>query len=143
MVTSYCPDTLAASDSLAPVHCFYDLDSPLTLDRPERGLEVDYIGPRGLADFGPVLSNTGARALEQLQSRLGAQAVAPLYGSVDPQVHYPAEPEERYRADPSYLGTNAPDRHEAVRALFVEPAKQLPKRRFVLGGAMYDDAFPW
>jgi spore maturation protein CgeB len=147
VVTSYCPDANPASqlvlDSPASVHCFYDLDSPVTLDRVERGLPVDYIGPRGLADFDLVLSYAGGRALEQLQSRLGARAVAPLYGSVDPRIHHPAEPEERYRADLSYLGTNAPDRDQAVRALFVNPAKQLPHQRFVLGGAMYDDSFPW
>jgi spore maturation protein CgeB len=147
MVTSYCPDAIPASelilDSPASVRCFYDLDSPVTLDRLEHRLPVDYIGERGLADFDLVLSYAGGRALEQLQSRLGARVVAPLYRSVDPKVHHPAQPEERYRADLSYLGTNAPDRDRALRALFVDPAIRLPRRRFVLGGAVYDDAFPW
>jgi spore maturation protein CgeB len=130
MVTSYCPDAIPASelvlDSPAAARCFYDLDSPVPLDRLERGLPVDYIGERGLADFDLVLSDAGGRALEQLQSRLGARVVAPLYGSVDPKVHHPAQPEQRYQADLSYLGTNAPDRDRALRALFVDPRDTPP-----------------
>jgi len=147
MVTSYCPDAAAASElvlsSRASVRCFYDLDSPITLDRLARGLAVDYIGPNGLADFDLVLSYAGGRAIEQLKSRLGARAVAPLFGSADPKVHHPAEPEGRYRAELSYLGTRAEDRDLALRTLFVEPAKRFPQRRFVVGGSMYDGSFPW
>jgi spore maturation protein CgeB len=146
MVTSYCPDAIAASElvlnSCADVRCFYDLDSPITLDRLDRGLPVDYIGG-GLAGFDLVLSYAGGRALEQLRNRLGARAVAPLFGSADPNVHHPTSPQARYKADLSYLGTQAADRDLALRTLFVEPAKQCPERRFVLGGAMYDDNFPW
>src|SRR5919198_1582677 len=39
MVTSYCPDAIRATqlvlDSSANVRCFYDLDTPITLDRLE------------------------------------------------------------------------------------------------------------
>ncbi|MCU1335612.1 MAG: hypothetical protein JWO19_1193 [Bryobacterales bacterium] len=147
MVTSYCPDSIAATslvlNSRAPVRCFYDLDSPITLDRLERGLPVDYIGERGLRDFDLVLSYAGGRALHELQSRLGAQVVAPLFGSVDPELHHPAAPEARYRADLSYLGTHAADRVQALQALFVEPAREFPQRRFLIGGALYDASFPW
>jgi spore maturation protein CgeB len=147
MVTSYCPDAIAASalvlDSRAPVRCFYDLDSPVTLDRIERSLPVDYIGERGLRDFDLVLSYAGGRALHKLRTVLGARAVATLYGSVDPAVHHPSQPEERYRADLSYLGTHSADRDQILRALFVEPARRLPERRFMIGGAMYDNSFPW
>jgi spore maturation protein CgeB len=147
MVTSYCPDAILADDlvlsSRAPIRCFYDLDSPVTLDRLQQGLPVDYIGPRALRDFDLVLSYAGGRALQQLRQRLGARAVAPLYGSVDPSVHFPAPPEERYRADLSYLGTYAADRNETLQALFIEPAKRFPHQRFLIGGAMYDGGFPW
>jgi spore maturation protein CgeB len=147
MVTSYCPDAIAASElvlnSAAPVRAFYDLDSPVTLDRLDRGLTVDYIGERGLADFDLVLSYAGGPALDRLRNSLGAQVVAPLFGSVNPKVHHPAEPEPRYQADLSYLGTHAADRDLALRTLFVEPAKRLPERRFMVGGAMYDGSFPW
>jgi spore maturation protein CgeB len=147
MVTSYCPDGIAASDlvldSRAPHRVFYDLDAPITLDRLRNGEPVDYIGPRGLRDFDLVLSYTGGATLDELRQRLGARRVAPLYGSVDPEVHKAAPWLERYRADLSYLGTYAPDRDAVLKELFVEPARRLPDHRFVIGGSMYDRGFPW
>jgi spore maturation protein CgeB len=147
MVTSYCPDAIAASqlvlESSAGVRCFYDLDTPITLDRLERGLAVDYIGARGLRDFDLTLSYVGGTALSKLRNRLGAAAVAPLFGSVDPKTHFPVSCCERYRAELSYLGTCAADRQARLAELFVEPAKRFPDRRFVIGGSMYDDSFPW
>jgi spore maturation protein CgeB len=147
MVTSYCPHGIEASDlvlgSRAPVKSFYDLDTPVTLARLEAGETTSYIGPRGLRDFDLVLSYTGGAALDALRTRLGAHRVAPLYGSVDPDIHAPVEPVERFRADLSYLGTYAQDRQEALAALLVEPARRMPERRFVIGGALYPADFPW
>jgi len=117
MVTSYCPDAVAAGNLMfeAPaLHIFYDLDTPVTLGRLTRGEEVDYIGPRGLADFDLVLSYTGGKALDLLRNELGARKAAPLYGHVDPAVHRPVTSSEQYRSDLSYLGTYAADRQLAL-----------------------------
>jgi spore maturation protein CgeB len=147
MVTSYCPDAIEATqlvlDSSASVRCFYDLDTPITLDRLERGLNVDYVGPRGLRDFDLILSYVGGTALSKLRDLLGAVAVAPLFGSVDPTLHFPVPPCNRYRAELSYLGTCAADRQKRLEELFVEPAKRFPIRTFLIGGSMYDGSFPW
>jgi spore maturation protein CgeB len=147
MVTSYCPDSIAASELLIDAdtgfRVFYDLDTPVTLAGLERGEEVPYIGPRGLRDFHLVFSYTGGTALDQLSTRLHAARVAPLYGSVDPESHYPVEPVSRFQADLSYLGTYAADRQAALEALFVEPARALPEERFLLGGSQYPEGFPW
>jgi spore maturation protein CgeB len=147
MTTSYCPDAVVASDlilnSRAALKVFYDLDTPITLSRLAAGEDVFYVPPRGLKDFDLVLSYTGGAALTALQDRLGARRVAPLYGHVDPQVHYPVAPQSAYRGDLSYLGTYAADRQAALEALFIEPARRLPDRRFVIGGAQYPADFPW
>ncbi len=147
MTTSYCPDGVAASElvlgSPAAIKAFYDLDTPVTLDRLRAGDTVSYLPARGLADFDLVLSYTGGRALDELQSRLGARRVAPLYGSVDPDAHFPVAAIEDFRADLSYLGTYAEDRQAALETLFVEPSRQLPARKFLIGGAMYPPGFPW
>src|SRR5438067_1429879 len=72
MVTSYCPDGVAATDlvvgSRLPRRVFYDLDTPVTLARLEAGDPVAYLGPRGLRDFDLVLSYTGGTALEALKT---------------------------------------------------------------------------
>ena len=147
MVTSYCPDGVAASetihDSRAKLRVFYDLDTPVTLNQVRNGEPVAYLGPRGLADFDLVLSFTGGAALRELKTRLGARRVAPLYGSVDPSVHLPVPPVEAYRSDLSYLGTYAQDRQRALTRLFIEPAKVAPAFRFLIGGALYPEEFPW
>jgi spore maturation protein CgeB len=146
MITSYCPDALAAADlclSCKALHTFYDLDTGVTLKRLEDGLPVGYVGPRGFRDYDLVLSYIGGRALDKLYTRLGARACVPLYGSVDPDAHFPVAPRERFRADLSYLGTFSEDRQPALEELFIQPAHRLPHQTFRIGGAMYPAEFPW
>ena len=145
--TSYCPDGPAACqlvlDSDAALRVFYDLDTPVTLDALRSGDPVSYLPAGGLGDFDLVLSFTGGRALDELVSRLGARAVAPLYGSVDPETHFPVPPLEEFRSTLSYLGTYAADRQPALRELFLAPALRQPSARFLIGGALYPESFPW
>lgn len=146
MVTSYCPDGVAATALVCEsgaLKVFYDMDTPVTLDAVRAGNNVSYLGPRGLRDFDLALSFTGGRALTELQTSLGAPRVAPLYGHVDPDVHRPVAPAPQYAADLSYLGTYAADRQQALEQLFMAPARMLPHKRFLIGGAQYPESFPW
>lgn len=147
IVTSFCPDGIAASrlvlESGAAVKVFYDLDTPVTLEKLARGEAVPYLLPEGLGAFDLVLSYTGGRSLGELERRLGARRTAPLYGSADPSVHFPTEPREDLRADLSYLGTYAADRQPALETFFLEPARRRPGLRFLIGGSMYPEDFPW
>lgn len=147
MVTSYCPDAIAASgltlECDAGLNVFYDLDAPVTLARLSRGEQVAYVGSRGYKDFDLVLSYTGGRTLEELRRVLGARCVAPLYGSVDPAIHKPAPPQDQFRSALSYMGTWSADRDEVLLRLLIEPARRLPDRKFVIGGSQYSADFPW
>jgi spore maturation protein CgeB len=146
VVTSYCPDGIAATEPVldAPgLHVFYDLDTPVTLARLEAGETLESIGPRGLAPFDLVLSYTAGTALTALQQRLGARRVAPLYGSVDVERYAPAAPPSGLRAALSYLGTYAADRQDKVEAFFLAPARRRPSLQFVIGGAQYPQDFAW
>jgi spore maturation protein CgeB len=147
MATSYCPDGASASRMLIDADVarkvFYDLDSPVTLDRLARGEPVAYLPEDGLGEFDLVLSYAGGRAIAGLKERLGARAVAPLYGSVDPAVHYPVPPVAEYRSDLSYLGTYAADRQELLERLFITPARLRPALRFTLAGSQYPEGFTW
>lgn len=146
VVTSYCPDSLPATGALLRHHrglrVFYDLDTPVTLDALHKGEPVPYIPPNGLADFDLVLSYTGGQALTELQSKLGARSVAPLYGSVDPDAHKPASPRAHYAADLSYLGTYAEDRQPKLEELLVAPAQRQPAQSFLIAGAQYPANLP-
>ncbi|MCK1544665.1 glycosyltransferase [Bradyrhizobium sp. 160] len=148
IVTSYCPDAIAATDLIMSerraVPVFYDLDTPITLARLMEGGSVPYISPRGLRDFALVLSFTGGpRVAHEFRDRLGARDIRPLYGHVDVDIHRPVPPRPHYRADLSYLGTYSEDRQRGLEALFVEPARARQDLRFLIGGAQYPDDFPW
>lgn len=147
MVTSYCPDALAATErvlaSRARLKVFYDLDPGVTAERLSAGAAVPWLGPRGLRDFDLALSFAGAGALALLRDRLGAPRAAPLHGSVDPAVHRPSAAAEPFRGDASYLGTWAAGRQPGLSRLLLEPAARLPERTFVVAGSQYPADFPW
>lgn len=147
MVTSYCPNGAAACGlvlrSDVPRSIFYDMDTPVTLNRLQRGENVGYIPANGLRDFDLVLSYTGGLALEELRDKLGARCVAALYGWVDPEVYRRVPPAADFTDDLSYLGTYSEDRQDGLNRLLIEPARCLPNRRFAIGGAMYSGVSAW
>jgi len=147
IVTSYCDDGPAASqlagEAGRPLRCFYDLDTPITLARLARGEAVEYFPPGGLGQFDLVLSYVGGAVLNILRDRCGARRVAPLYGSVDPAQHRPVPSDPGYEALLSYLGTYAADRQPALERMFVRVARSRPDDKFIIGGALYPQDFPW
>jgi spore maturation protein CgeB len=146
IVTSYCPDALPAAELILAhpelLRVFYDLDTPVTLERLRRGETVEYLPADGLGRFDLVLSFTGGNALDELRTRLGARTALPLYGSADINAHQPVPPVPHYACDLSYLGTYAADRQEGVQRLFLHPAQTLPEKQFVIGGSLYPGDFP-
>jgi len=71
---------------------------------------------------------------------LGARHCVPIYNAVDVDTHFPApRSEPRFAADLSFLGNRLPDRERRVREFLIEPARAAPQRRFLLGGAGWED----
>jgi spore maturation protein CgeB len=146
IVTSFCPDGVAAGDLLREsraLRCFYDLDTPVTLARLEAGEDVPWLGADGLAGYELVLSYTGGGALTALRTRLGAKRVVAFHGWADPAIYRAVPRQPQYAALLSYLGTYAADRQPALERLLVEPARRRSDDRFVIGGALYPTQFPW
>ena len=153
IVTSYCPDGLAACqlvlDTPGPLHVFYDMDTPMTIAALERdGVAVadgvHYLTPDLIPAFDLYLSFSGGPQLDCLRARWGARRTAPLYGSVDPEVHTPvAQPPDEFRCAMGYLGTYAADRQPALDRLFLQPARQTPNQRFLVVGSLYPDNLRW
>ena len=145
IVTSFCPDGPEAADLVrgrSRFAIFYDLDTPVTLASLD-ATPAPYLPRAGMIGFDLVLSATGGPALDALARRFGADPVWPLYGCVDVEA-FSAEPTAR-RADValSYLGTYAQDRQWLLASLFVETARRLPERSFLIGGAQYPADFPF
>lgn len=147
MVTSYCADGAIASELVLAVKpartIFYDMDTPVTLSRLQRGETVPYLPASGLDGFDLVLSYTGGRALEELRQKLSARSVATLYGWVDPETYYPVVPVSAFKAQLSYLGTYSQDRELVFERLFLNAAQRLPESQFLVGGAMYQNVGSW
>lgn len=146
IVTSYCPDAREACDLVtrsAARRVYYDLDTPVTLARLDAGEDIEYLPASGLGSFDLVLSYAGGLALRELESRLGARRVAPLYGSADPERYRPGVTRDMFSATLSYLGTYAGDRQPVLDRLFLEPARLRPELRFLIGGSKYPADFTW
>lgn len=153
IVTSYCPDGLDACqlvlDTPGPLHAFYDMDPPVTLAALERdGLAVadgaHYLTPELIPEFDLYLSFSGGPILDRLKTQWGARRTAPLYGSVDPELHKPvADPPDALRCALGYLGTYAADRQPALEELLIEPAQRAPDKRFLVVGSLYPPELEW
>ncbi len=147
IVTSYCPDGAEASGMVlsanVPRSIFYDMDTPVTLSRLERGETVPYLPIEGLTGFDLVLSYTGGRVLEALQSKLGARRTATLYGWVDPEAYHEVVSRAEFESNLSYLGTYSADREATFKTFLLEPARSIANRQFTVGGAMYSQRQLW
>ena len=121
---------------------FYDLDTPVTLASFATVQAVDYLPVDGLGAFDLVLSYTGGEALDAVALGARRARVAPLYGSVDPDVHRPVAPIRDSPVICRYFGTYAADRQAALERLFIEPARPA-RRRSLSAGRMYPATFRW
>ncbi len=145
---SYVPEGARINDDLlglaAPLHVFYDLDAPITLAALENGDGVlDYLRREQMPAFDLYLSFTGGPILNELERRWGVRLARALYGCVDPAVHTRVAARAEFACDLSYMGTFAADRQAKVDELFLEAARRLPARQFVLAGSLYPEHWSW
>jgi spore maturation protein CgeB len=115
---------------------FWDLDTPITVERLARD-DREYVSRDLASRYHLYLSVTGGPLLE----RVGARRALPFYCLVDPGRYRPIDVERRYAL--GYLGTYSADRHDALGRLLLEPARLLPRHRFVVAGPQYPDAASW
>ena len=146
ITASYCPGGARINDEVLelrrPLHVFYDLDTPITLNGL-RERELDYLRRDQLPAFDLVLSWTGGAALSQLESEFGVRMACPLFGCVDPDDYKPATPDPYFLCALSYMGTYAADRQEKLDSLFLEPARRMPNEQFLLAGTLYPWSWQW
>ena len=146
LTASYLPEGARISEELlgleAPLHVFYDLDTPITLSRMQHG-SIDYLRADLIPQFDLYLSFTGGAILRTLEQDFGARCTVPLYGCVDPDLYVRVERQQRFACDLSFMGTYAPDREEGIRELFLTAAERLPHQSFLLAGSMYPTTWAW
>lgn len=116
---------------------FWDVDAPATLERLERVPEDPFrpLVPR----YDLVFTYGGGGPVVRAYEALGARRCVPIYNALDPETHHPARPDPRFEGDLAFLGNRLPDREARVDEFFLRAAAVLPRRRFLLGGAGWDD----
>lgn len=144
IVGSYVPDGVAlgrfVQDTTRGVTAFYDIDTPVTLAKLERG-DFEYLSPDVIPGYDLYLSFTGGPTLRAIEERYGSPAARALYCSVDPEAYPPIDVPKRW--DLSYLGTYSPDRQPSLERLLLEPARRLTDRRFAVAGPQYPADIEW
>ncbi len=144
IVGSYVPDGIVVGEwviaNASGVTAFYDIDTPVTLAKLRDG-NAGYISAALIPRYQVYLSFTGGPILRQLEKEWGSPAARPLYCSVDPSAYYPEARKPQW--DLGYLGTYSMDRQPGLERLLMEPAMDLPARRFVVAGSQYPEDIIW
>jgi spore maturation protein CgeB len=144
VVGSYVPDGVdAATWALEAARgnvVFYDIDTPVTLAKLEAG-DREYLSPELVPRFDRYLSFTGGPTLRVLEERWGARRAEAFYCLVDERRYRPLPVERRWLL--GYLGTWSEDRQLALERLLLEPARRLPRERFVIAGPQYPASIEW
>ncbi len=144
IVGSYVPEGVAVGrwvqETARGVVAFYDIDTPVTLAKLERG-DYEYLSPQLIPNYDIYFSFTGGPTLDLLMDHYGSPAARALYCSVDPEFYPVLDREKRW--DLSYLGTYSPDRQPTLEQLLIEPARRAPHRRFVVAGPQYPSDIKW
>lgn len=144
IIGSYVPQGVELIDRLAVLApgrlCFYDIDTPVTLAKLGRGDE-EYVARRQIPLFDAYFSFSGGGVLTTLERDFGARKAIALYCSVDADRY--ANTGEEFEWDLGYLGTYSPDRQPTLEKLLIEPARQLPHRKFVVAGPQYPEDISW
>lgn len=144
IVGSYVPDGVEVGQWVVKtargVSAFYDIDTPVTMAKLERGDE-EYLTASLISRYQLYLSFTGGPLLRRIERRYGSPAARVLYCSVDPETYYPEQRTRRWMM--GYLGTYGEDRQPTLDALMLEPARRWPEASFVVAGPMYPRNIRW
>ncbi|MFP5078415.1 glycosyltransferase [Rhizobium sp. YIM 134829] len=144
IIGSYVPEGIAVIEAVAALRpkrlAFYDIDTPVTLARLERG-EEEYLARRQIPLFDAYFSFSGGAVLTRLERDFHARKALALYCAVDPDRYGPTGEAPIY--DLGYLGTYSPDRQPTLERLLIEPARRLPQLRFVVAGPQYPAEIDW
>ena len=146
IVGSYVPEGIAVGQWVQSqargVRAFYDIDTPVTLAKMERG-DCDYLTPALIPGYGVYLSFAGGPTLTRLEQQCGSPCARALYCSVDSDLYFPEDPALACDYDLGYMGTYSDDRQPPLDALLLEPARRWPEGRFMVAGPLYPASLPW
>ena len=126
-------------DRARGVTAFYDIDTPVTLAKLDRG-DFEYLSPELIPAYDIYFSFTGGPILDRLETqyRIARSACALLLGGPERLPETIAQK----RWDLTYLGTYSADRQPTLERLLLEPARRAPHLRFAVAGPLYPAQYP-
>ncbi|TPM22783.1 glycosyltransferase [Mesorhizobium sp. B2-3-5] len=116
---------------------FWDVDAPATISQLRA--DADHPLHDALRRIDLVLTYGGGDPVVWEYRALGAAECVPIYNALDPETHHPVANDRRFACDLAFLGNRLPDREARVDAFFLEPARALDGKRFLLGGSGWGD----
>jgi spore maturation protein CgeB len=143
IVGSYVPEGVAVGEwvtGIARHSAFYDIDTPVTLAKLERG-DYEYLSPHLIPLYDLYLSFSGGSTLTRLEQEFGSPRARPLYCSFDPELYFPEAQEVQW--DLGYLGTYSDDRQPPLETLMLQAAREWRQGRFVVAGPQYPPQIAW
>ena len=158
IVGSYVPEGVTvgewATRTARGATAFYDIDTPVTLAKLERG-DTEYLTPHLIPRYNMYLSFTGGPTLDRIERHHGSPMARALYCSVDPELYYPISdllevhlnpkseiPNPKFH-DLGYMGTYSDDRQPPLDLLMLEPARRWSEGTFIVAGPQYPEHIVW
>jgi spore maturation protein CgeB len=115
---------------------YWDVDAPATLDEiasnPSHHLRT------AIPRYDMVLTYGGGDPVVNAYRGLGARDCLPIYNALDPSHHFPVAAVDEFASDLGFLGNRLPDRETRVDQFFLDAARRMPARRFLLGGSGWE-----
>jgi spore maturation protein CgeB len=116
---------------------FWDVDAPATLNRVATNANDPFAAL--IPQYDVIFTYGGGDPVVQAYRGFGARECIPVYNALDPETHFPVPLDPRFDANLGFLGNRLPDRESRVEEFFLKPARLLPGRTFLLGGAGWSD----
>jgi spore maturation protein CgeB len=115
---------------------YWDVDAPATLDEiaadPAHHLRAE------IPCYDMVLTYGGGDPVIEAYRGVGARDCLPIYNALDPSHHFPVAAVDEFASDLGFLGNRLPDRETRVDRFFLDAARRMPAKRFLLGGSGWE-----
>ena len=129
-------ETAVAALPSRTMRIYWDVDAPATLEAmasdPQHHLR------RAIPSYDIVLTYGGGDGVVSAYRSMGARDCVPIYNPLDPETHFPSPPKPKFTCDLSLLANRLPDREQRVEHFFLDVARELPDKSFLLGGSGWE-----